>query len=199
MRGTTDTVPASSAVLTIPNLISAARIAAIPIFCWLTARPETRLAGIALFAIVVATDWVDGYVARRFGQVSELGRILDPVADRLAIAAGILTFAIVGIFPFWAALLILVRDVVVLLGGATLLWARDLRVDVRGIGKVATFSLMMAITFIAWGNAGGPLGDVLLAAGWLAFAIGIVEYYIATGIYAIDIRDALASRGVLEE
>jgi cardiolipin synthase len=199
MRGTTDTVPASSAVLTIPNVLSAARIAAIPLFCWLTARPDTRLAGIALFAAVVGSDWLDGYVARRLGQVSELGRILDPVADRLAIAAGILTFAIVGIFPFWAALLVLVRDVVVLLGGATLLWSRNLRVDVRGIGKVATFSLMLAITWIAWGNAGGPLGEVLLAAGWLAFAIGIVEYYIATGIYAIDIRDAMASRGVLEE
>jgi cardiolipin synthase len=199
MRGTTDTVPASSAVLTIPNLLSAVRIVAIPLFCWLTARPDTRLAGIALFAIVVATDWVDGYVARRLGQETELGRILDPVADRLAIAAGILTFTIVGILPFWAALLVLLRDVAVLLGGATLLWARHLRVDVRGIGKVATFSLMAAITWIAWGNAGGPLGDVLLAGGWLAFVVGIVEYYIATGIYAIDIRDALASRGVLEE
>ena len=199
MRGTTDTVPASSAVLTIPNLLSAARIVAIPLFCWLTARPDTRLAGIALFAVVVGTDWLDGYVARRLSQMSELGRILDPVADRLAIAAGIITFTIVGIFPFWAALLVLVRDVAVLLGGATLLWSRNLRVDVRGIGKIATFSLMMAITFIAWGNAGGPLGEVLLAAGWLAFVIGIVEYYIATGIYAIDIRDAMASRGVLEE
>jgi cardiolipin synthase len=199
MRGTTDTVPASSAVLTIPNLLSAARIVAIPLFCWLTARTDTRLAGIALFAIVVGTDWLDGYVARRLGQVSELGRILDPVADRLAIAAGILTFTIVGIFPFWAALLVLVRDVAVLLGGATLLWARHLRIDVRGIGKVATFSLMAGITWIAWGNAGGPLGDVLLAGGWLVFVVGIVEYYIATGIYAIDIRDALASRGVLEE
>ena len=199
MRGTTDTAPASSAVLTIPNLLSAARIVAIPIFCWLTARSDTRLAGIALFAIVVGTDWLDGYVARRLGQVSELGRILDPIADRLAILAGILTFTIVGIFPFWAALLVLLRDVAVLLGGATLLWARHLRVDVRGIGKVATFSLMAAITWIAWGNAGGPLGDVLLVGGWLMFVIGIVEYYIATGIYAIDIRDALASRGVLEE
>jgi cardiolipin synthase len=199
MRGTTDAVPASSAVLTIPNLLSSVRIAAIPLFCWLIARTDTRLAGIALFAIVVGTDWVDGYVARRLGQESELGRILDPVADRLAIAAGILTFTIVGIFPFWAALLVLLRDVVVLLGGATLLWSRNLRVDVRGIGKVATFSLMTAITWIAWGNAGGPLGEVLLAGGWLAFVIGIVEYYLAMGMYAIDIREALASQGVLEE
>jgi cardiolipin synthase (CMP-forming) len=192
-------MPASSAVVTVPNILSAARIASIPIFCWLSANEDTRLWGILLFAVVVSTDWVDGYVARRTGQVTELGRILDPVADRLAIAAGLLTFAISGIFPFWAALLILVRDVAVLLGGAALLWGRDLRVEVRGIGKLATFSLMAAIAWIAWGNANGPLGDVLLVGGWLAYAVGIVEYYLAAGLYAIDVRDGLAERGMLEE
>jgi cardiolipin synthase (CMP-forming) len=192
-------MPASSAVVTVPNILSFTRIATIPLFCWLSANEETRLWGILLFAVVVSTDWVDGYVARRTGQVTELGRILDPVADRLAIAAGLLTFAISGIFPFWAALLILVRDVTVLLGGVVLLWGRNIRVDVRGIGKIATFSLMVAITWIAWGNAGGPLGDVLLVGGWLAYVVGIVEYYLAAGLYAIDVRDALAQRDMLEE
>jgi cardiolipin synthase (CMP-forming) len=199
MRGTTETVPASSAVVTIPNALSLARIALIPLFCWLIADEGTRLWGIVLFALVVSTDWVDGYVARRTGQVSELGRILDPVADRLAIAAGLLTFAIVGIFPFWAALLILVRDVALLLGGALVLWGRNIRIDVRWIGKIATFSLMAAITWIAWGNAGGVFGEVLLVGGWLAYSVGIVEYYIAAGLYMIDVRDALAAQGVLEE
>ena len=199
MRGTTETVPASSAVVTIPNALSLARIALIPLFCWLIADEGTRLWGIVLFALVVSTDWVDGYVARRTGQVSELGRILDPVADRLAIAAGLLTFAIVGIFPFWAALLILVRDVALLLGGAMVLWGRNIRIDVRWIGKIATFSLMAAITWIAWGNAGGVFGEVLLVGGWLAYSVGFVEYYIAAGLYMIDVRDALAAQGVLEE
>jgi cardiolipin synthase len=193
-------MPASSAVITVPNILSFARIASIPIFCWLAANEGTRLWGILLFALVVSTDWVDGYVARRTGQVTELGRILDPVADRLAIGAGLLTFAISGIFPFWAALLILVRDVAILLGGAALLWGRrEIRVEVRGIGKLATFSLMAAIAWIAWGNAGGALGDVLLVGGWLAYAVGIVEYYLAAGLYATDVRDALAERGMLEE
>jgi cardiolipin synthase (CMP-forming) len=199
MRGTTDTVPASSAVLTVPNILSFSRIALIPLFCWLSANDETRLWGILLFALVVSTDWVDGYVARRTGQVSELGRILDPVADRLAIAAALITFAITGIFPFWAMLLILLRDIVLLLGAGLLLWGRGIRVDVRWIGKIATFSLMAATAWIAWGNAGGPLGEVLLVGGWLAFTVGIVEYYIAAGLYAIDVRDALAARGMLEE
>ena len=192
-------MPASSAVVTVPNILSFARIATIPLFCWLAANERTRIWGILLFAVVVSTDWVDGYVARRTGQVTELGRILDPVADRLAIAAGLVTFAIAGIFPFWAALLILVRDVAVVLGGAVLLWGRNIRVEVRGIGKIATFSLMAAIAWIAWGNAGGPLGDVLLVGGWLAYVVGIVEYYLAAGLYAIDVRDALAERGMLEE
>ena len=192
-------MPASSAVVTVPNILSFARIATIPLFCWLTANEQTRIWGILLFAVVVSTDWVDGYVARRTGQVTELGRLLDPIADRLAIAAGLVTFAIVGIFPFWAALLILVRDAVVVLGGAVLLWGRNIRVEVRGIGKIATFSLMAAITWIAWGNAGGPLGDVFLVGGWLAYVVGIVEYYLAAGLYAIDVRDALAERGMLEE
>jgi cardiolipin synthase (CMP-forming) len=192
-------MPASSAIVTVPNILSFARIASIPFFCWLSANERTRLWGILLFAVVVSTDWVDGYVARRTGQVSELGRILDPVADRLAIGAGLLTFAISGIFPFWAALLILVRDVAILLGGAVLLWGRNIRVEVRWVGKIATFSLMTAITWIAWGNADGPLGDLLLVGGWLAYVVGIVEYYIAAGLYATDVRDALAERGILEE
>jgi cardiolipin synthase (CMP-forming) len=192
-------MPASSAVLTVPNVLSLARIVLIPVFCWLAANERTRLWGILLFAVIVSTDWIDGYIARKTGQVSELGRILDPVADRLAIAAGLLTFAISGIFPFWAALMILVRDLAVLLGGAGLLWGRDIRVEVRSIGKIATASLMVAITWIAWGNAGGPFGEVLLVGGWLAFVVGIVEYYIAAGLYAIDVRDALAARGMLEE
>jgi cardiolipin synthase (CMP-forming) len=191
-------MPASSAIVTVPNVLSFARIALVPVFWWLSVNERTRLWGIFLFALVVSTDWVDGYVARRTGQVSELGRILDPVADRLAIGAGLVTFAISGIFPFWAALLILVRDVAVLLGGAAVLWGRDIRIEVRWIGKIATFSLMVAITGIAWGNAGGPLGEVLLVGGWLAYVIGVVEYYVAAGLYVIDIREALAERGVLE-
>ena len=192
-------MPASSAVLTVPNVLSLARIVSIPAFCWLAANERTRLWGIFLFAVIVSTDWVDGYIARKTDQVSELGRILDPVADRLAIAAGLLTFAVSGIFPFWAALLILVRDLAVLLGGAGLLWGRDVRIEVRWIGKIATASLMAAVTWIAWGNAGNPFGEVLLVGGWLAFVVGIIEYYVAAGLYAIDVRDALAAGGMLEE
>ena len=73
-----DRTPASRRVLTVPNLISALRIATIPVFWALIVDADTSAWGIALFALVVATDWVDGTIARRTGQVSELGKVLDP-------------------------------------------------------------------------------------------------------------------------
>ena len=101
----------SSRVLTVPNLISALRIAAIPVFWALIVDEDTSAWGLVLFVVVVATDWVDGTIARRTGQVSELGKVLDPIADRLAIAAGLIALVIRGAFPLWAAALILARDV----------------------------------------------------------------------------------------
>ena len=182
---------ASSAILTVPNLISLLRILLIPVFSYLIVHRPSTLAGIVLLSFVVATDWVDGAIARRTNQVSELGKILDPVADRLAIAAGLAALVIRGAFPLWAALLILVRDALVLIAGAALLSARRVRLDVRFIGKTATFCLMAAIPWISWGHLGYPLSPAALVGGWACFWVGIVEYYVATGVYAMDIRGAL--------
>ena len=135
----------SRRVLTVPNVISAFRIAMIPVFVALILDEDTTTAGLIVFGVVVATDWVDGTIARRTGQVSDLGKVLDPVADRLAIAAGIIALAFRGVFPVWAAAAILVRDVVVLVVGLVVLTRRHVTIEVRWIGKVATFSLMVAV------------------------------------------------------
>jgi cardiolipin synthase len=187
-----DRAPASSRVLTLPNLISLGRIALIPVFWGLIVDEDTTAWGIVLFVAVVATDWVDGTIARRTGQVSELGKLLDPLADRAAIAAGLIALVVRGAFPLWAAALILARDVAVLAGGVVL--ARSgTRIDVRWIGKVATFSLMVAIPAVAWGTVGLRPVAAALAIGWLSYAVGIVEYYAAAVVYASDLRAALAS------
>src|SRR6476619_6843564 len=123
-------------VLTVPNAISALRIALIPVFVALILDEHTTTAGLIMFGVVIATDWVDGTIARRTGQVTELGKVLDPVADRLSIAAGIIALVIRGIFPLWAAVAILARDVVVLLAGSYVLSRAHVRLDVRWIGKV---------------------------------------------------------------
>jgi cardiolipin synthase (CMP-forming) len=159
----------------------------------LIVNEDTTTAGLIMFGCVVATDWVDGTIARRTGQVSELGKVLDPVADRLAIAAGIIALAIRGVFPVWAAVTIIGRDLVVLGVGVYLLTQRRVRIEVRWIGKVATFSLMVAVPAIAWGALDLPLAAAATAVGWVCFAVGIVEYYIAAWVYAEDARRALAS------
>ena len=193
MKGTDLPERTSSAIFTIPNLLSFLRILLIPVFVVLIVHEPTTTAGLLLFGAVVATDWVDGWVARRTGQVSELGKVLDPTADRLAIAAGLIALVIRDVFPLWAALLILVRDVVILIVGGTVLATRHVRLEVRFIGKVATFMLMTAIPMIAWGNLELPLADAALVVGWASYAVGIVEYYVAAGAYVGDIRRALAA------
>ena len=193
MEGTDLPERTSSAVFTIPNLLSFLRILLIPVFVVLIVHEPTTTAGLLLFGAVVATDWVDGWVARRTGQVSELGKVLDPTADRLAIAAGLIALVVRDVFPLWAALLILVRDVVILIVGGTVLATRHVRLEVRFIGKVATFMLMTAIPMIAWGNLELPLADAALVVGWASYAVGIVEYYVAAGAYVGDIRRALAA------
>jgi cardiolipin synthase (CMP-forming) len=188
-----DRAAASRRVLTVPNIISLGRIALIPVFCALIVDEDTTAWGILVFGLVVATDWVDGTIARRTGQVTELGKILDPVADRVAIAAGLIALVVAGAFPWWAAATILVRDGLVL-GAGALVAAKGLRIDVRWIGKVATFTLMVAIPSIAWGTLGLWPAAAALSIGWLAFGVGIVEYYAAAGVYAVDLRAALAAR-----
>jgi cardiolipin synthase (CMP-forming) len=180
-------------VLTLPNLLSVARVLLIPVFVLLLAEEDLRLWGFVLLGFVQATDWVDGYVARRTGTVTTLGKVLDPVADRLVVAAALITFVVIGIFPLWAALIVLVRDGIMTLAVAYLSILR-IRMEVRWIGKAATFSLMWGIPLIAWGNAGLYLADLAWTLGWIWFVVGALEYYVAAGAYAMDARAAVAAR-----
>jgi cardiolipin synthase len=181
----------SSAIATLPNALSAARIVLIPAFVWLIVDRDTTFAGLVLFGVVVSTDWLDGYLARRTGQVSDLGKLLDPTADRLAIAAGLVALVARGAFPLWVALLVLVRDAAILVAGSILLLTRKAKIEVRSIGKVATFSLVAAIGLIAWGNLGYAFRAAALAVGWCMYAVAVVEYYVATALYVADLRRVL--------
>jgi cardiolipin synthase len=189
-----DRQASTSAVLTIPNALSLARIATIPVIVWAIVHRGTEAVGLLAFGLVASTDWLDGYVARRTGRVSELGKLLDPVADRLAIVAILAALVVRGAFPLWAAALIVVRDVALLIIGAVVLAARGIRIEVRRIGKAATLALMVAVPWIAWGAFDLWLGPAASVVGWIAFAVGIVLSYTAAAVYAVDLRHALALR-----
>ena len=184
---------ASNRIATVPNLLSAVRILLIPVFVLLLLHHGTELAGMLLLGGVVATDWVDGYVARRTGQVSEFGKLLDPLADRLALAAALITFVARDVVPLWVALSVLVRDALILLAAAVLL-GKGTRIEVRRIGKIATFALMWGLPLIAWGNFGLAFPHLARICGWSFYLIGLLEYWIAGVLYAIDLREGRLRR-----
>ncbi len=184
----------SDRIATVPNLLSAIRILLIPLFVLMIASEDTRLGGMLLLGVVQSTDWVDGYIARRTGSVSELGKLLDPLADRLAVAAALITFVVQDGLPLWTALTVLIRDGLVLAAAIYLFVSRGPRIDVRRIGKIATFTLMWGLPLIAWGNFGLPLPHLARICGWTFFGVGILEYWIAAGMYVQDLRAAYAER-----
>jgi cardiolipin synthase len=177
-------------VATIPNLVSAVRILLIPAFIWLVVADETAWAGL-LLGVIGSTDWVDGYLARKLDQVTEVGKLLDPVADRLAVAIAVVLGLIAGVLPPWLAWAIIVRELLIGIG-AVYGWANGVRrIDVRWLGKAATLLLYVGVTWLY--IADGLGSDVLW---WIAmgFAVpGVVLYYIVGLDYFRDMRSAIAA------
>lgn len=171
-------------LLTVPNVITFVRLACLPVFLWLLIGRDNRVAAALLLAALGATDWVDGYVARRFDQVSNLGKIIDPVADRFLFFVGIAGILAVDGAPTWFALVVLVREVLV--GGTTviiaLLGAR--RIDVTWFGKAGTFGLMFAFPLFLGGSSDIDLAPVLWFLGWVAGIPGLILSLYAAALYA---------------
>ena len=182
-------------IATFPNLLSLVRILLIPVFVGLILNHGTEAAGLILLTAVMATDWVDGYLARHTGQVSNLGKILDPVADRLALTAALAALVVRDAFPLWAAMLVIARDALILVAGVVLLVRYRIRLDVRWVGKAATFGLMCSIPLVAWGSFGLFLHGFATIAGWAMFVPAIALYYVAAAVYSVDVVRAVRVAG----
>jgi CDP-diacylglycerol--glycerol-3-phosphate 3-phosphatidyltransferase len=125
--------PGLDRILTVPNAVTVVRLACIPLYVWLLFGADNQVAAAGLLAGLGATDWIDGYIARRFHQVSTFGKVLDPVADRLLVVTAVITIMIHGAVPVWFGVATLAREVVV--SGAVLLLASlgAARMDVIGV------------------------------------------------------------------
>ena len=130
-------------IVTIPNLISVVRLLCAPVFVWLLADDQ-GIAAAAVLAVLGASDWVDGWIARRFDQGSDLGKVLDPVADRVLLLVAAVALSIDGSVPIVVGVLVLVREAVVSIAVLVLAMAGARRIDVQWAGKAGTLSVMFA-------------------------------------------------------
>lgn len=182
-----------SRILTWPNGITVVRLALIPVYVWLLfGTPHQVLAGLLLGGLGI-TDWIDGYLARRLHQVTTLGKILDPVADRALVFTAVITVAIFGAVPWWFAIATLVREVVV--SGAVLLLASlgAARIDVVWLGKAGTFGLMTAYPLLLMAHGPATWQSVLYDIAWPIGWIGLLLAWMATVAYVRPARTALAN------
>lgn len=179
-----DTLGDGWRVLTIPNALSMLRLAGVPVFLWLVLGPEADGWALLVLALSGLTDWLDGVLARRLNQVSELGKLLDPVADRLYILAALLGLALREVIPWWLAIGIPLRDVLLLIGLIPLLRRAGFGpLPVHFLGKAGTFCLLYAFPLLFIGDATGPIALTATVLGW-AFAIwGVGLYWWSGALY----------------
>ncbi len=180
-------------VWTIPNAISLARLAGVPVFLWLLLADDRPLAAGILFAVLGATDWVDGYIARHFDQGSEIGKILDPVSDRVMLIAGAVGLLISGDVPIWVGVVVLAREAMLSVVTLVLAAAGARRIDVQWVGKAGTLALMFALPLFVLANALDPSAtrDVIEVITWLFTIGGLALSYYAAALYIPMARTAL--------
>jgi cardiolipin synthase len=179
-------------VLTAPNLITAVRLACVPLFLWLLFGAHRQTDAAILLAVLGATDWVDGFVARRWHQVSNLGKVLDPVADRILVGTAVIAVIVHGAVPLWFGLATVIREVAV--SGAVLLLAAlgAERIDVLWVGKAGTFGLMVAYPIFLLAHGPAEWQSVLTVVAWLCAVPALVLAWVAAASYVPVARRALA-------
>lgn len=174
-------------ILTLPNVISVIRLLCVPVFLYLLFGRDNRAAAAWLLAALGATDWVDGYIARRWNQISELGKILDPVADRVMLIVGIVAVLVDGSVPVVVAAIALGREAIISIAtlGLAALGAR--RIDVTWSGKAGTFGLMFAIPLFLASHSTLGWRDTAEVLAWICAVPGLV-----LGVYSVWLYVPLA-------
>jgi cardiolipin synthase len=175
-----DEGPASDRILTVPNVLSFARLLGVPVFLWLILVPQADGWAFCLLAVAGASDWVDGYLARRLNQRSRLGVLLDPLADRLYIAATLLGLALRELIPWWLVGVLVARELFLLALLPRIRRSGRLALPVTYVGKSATFCLLWGFPLLLLGGL-PTFGAAALAFGW-AFALWGTYLYWWAGI-----------------
>lgn len=179
-------------VLTVPNFITAVRLACLPVFLWLLFGREDHAQAAVLLGVLGITDWVDGWIARRFNQCSDFGAIFDPATDRVLFIVGTGAVLVSGAIPLWFGLAIILRESVIaaVMVIATLFGMR--RFEVSLLGKRYTFLLMMAVPLLLLGSSDHVTASMAEVTGWVLGVPGILLCYFTAFAYIPKIRENLA-------
>jgi len=186
----------SNRVLTIPNALSSVRLLGVPVFLWAILAGHDVVALVTLMASGV-TDYLDGKIARRYGLVSRVGELLDPLADRLYIATTLFGLAWRDIIPWWLVGLLVGREVLLAL---VLLWVKryghQTGLPVHFVGKAATFSLLYAFPLLLLGDGQSAFAQWALPIGWAFAWWGTALYWVAGAMYIVQARQVVAARSL---
>lgn len=188
-----DDAARTNRVWTLPNVLSMLRLAGVPLFLWLVLVVEADGWAVGLLMLSGVTDYLDGWLARRWGQTSAVGEILDPVADRLYILSTVVGLALRDVIPWGMAISLPLRDAL-MWGLVPLLRTRGYSsLPVHFLGKAATFNLLYAFPLLLLGDGDGVVSMLARVFGW-AFAVwGIGLYWWAGLLYAWQVRKLLSS------
>jgi cardiolipin synthase (CMP-forming) len=172
-------------VLTVPNVLSSLRLVGVPLFLWLILAEHD---GWALLVLMLSgiTDYLDGKIARRFGLVSRLGQLLDPLADRLYILTTLLGLAWRDIIPWWLVAALLARELLLVALLGVLKRHGYLALPVHFVGKAATFCLLYAFPLLLLADGNGDLATVARAIGWGFAWWGTGLYWVAGVMYVVQ-------------
>ena len=179
--------PVAWNVLTVPNFISFARLIGVPLFLFLYLGSSHHGWAIAILTIGGLSDWVDGFAARRLHQVSRLGTLLDPAADRLYILATLFALTYKDVLPLAFTIALLAREVVL---GICLLILRRYGYGpppVHYVGKTATFILLFAFPVLLLAKATDVAAWLVGPSGWALAWWGIVLYWVAGAFYIVQV------------
>lgn len=178
-----DPTAVTDRIVTWPNLISVVRLLGVPLFLWLVLGPEADGWALVILMLAGVTDYLDGKLARKLNQATRLGRILDPVADRLYILAVVVGLAIRGIIPWWLAVILPLRDVFLFCLVPFLRTRGVTALPVHFLGKTATAALLYAFPLLLIGDGSSWLATVASVIGWAFTIWGCVLYWWAGALY----------------
>jgi cardiolipin synthase len=179
-------------VWTVPNILSGIRLLTIPVFVWLALVPQQDAWAALVLALGGITDYLDGMLARRWNQISRVGQLLDPIADRLSTVAVLVVFLIRGVVPWWFVVLLVARDLILAVQMAGLRRQGVTGLPVNFVGKAATFNLLGSFPLLMWGVSAesGP-GRAAWIIGWALALWGAGLYLYSGWLYLRQARDVM--------